>query len=185
MHRSTRTAALATMLLSATATLGAAQENAMMADLLHDVSQVEEKLLGLARAMSVEQYAWRPGEDVRSVGEVFQHVAADNYVLPGFAGTAPPAATGITTDDYGTVRAYETRDADRATIIADLEASFVHLKQSMSDTPPANMGDKVSLFGREVTLQQMWLLTTVHLHEHLGQSIAYARSNGVTPPWSR
>jgi uncharacterized damage-inducible protein DinB len=23
-----------------------------------------------------------------------------------------------------------------------------------------------------------------HEHEHLGQMIAYARSNGVTPPWS-
>ncbi len=23
------------------------------------------------------------------------------------------------------------------------------------------------------------------MHEHLGQSIAYARSNGVTPPWSK
>jgi hypothetical protein len=23
-----------------------------------------------------------------------------------------------------------------------------------------------------------------HLHEHLGQSIAYARMNAVVPPWS-
>ena len=31
------------------------------------------------------------------------------------------------------------------------------------------------------------VLVTVlsHLHEHLGQSIAYARMNGVAPPWSR
>jgi hypothetical protein len=25
----------------------------------------------------------------------------------------------------------------------------------------------------------------VHMHEHLGQSIAYARMNGITPPWSK
>ena len=31
----------------------------------------------------------------------------------------------------------------------------------------------------------MWIGATTHLHEHLGQLIAYARSNGVVPPWSR
>ena len=186
MRSFTRTASLAAVLLGAVATLGAAQEQStVMADLLRDVAQVEEKLLGLARAMSAEQYSWRPGEGVRSVGEVFQHVAADNYLLPAFAGAAPPSATGIKSDDYATVRAYETREADRATIIADLEASFAHLKEAMSGTPAAKMGENVSLFGREVTTQQMWVLATTHLHEHLGQSIAYARSNGVKPPWSR
>ena len=186
MRSFTRTASLAAVLLGAVVTLSAAQEqNPVMTDLLRDVSQVEEKLLGLARAMSAEQYSWRPGEGVRSVGEVFQHVAADNYLLPAFVGAAPPAATGIKSDDYATVQAYETREADRATIIADLEASFAHLKQAMSATPAAKMGDNVSLFGREVTTQQMWVLTTTHLHEHLGQSIAYARTNGVKPPWSR
>jgi len=186
MRSLTRTASWTAVLLGTVATLGVAQEqNVVMADLVRDVSQVEEKLLGLARAMSAEQYSWRPGDGVRSVGEVFQHVAADNYLLPTFVAAAPPAATGIKRDDYATVRAYEAREADRATIISDLEASFVHLKKAMSETPAAKMGDSVSLFGREVTTQQMWVLATTHLHEHLGQSIAYARSNGVTPPWSR
>jgi hypothetical protein len=27
-------------------------------------------------------------------------------------------------------------------------------------------------------------LLVSHLHEHLGQAIAYARMNGVAPPWS-
>jgi hypothetical protein len=31
----------------------------------------------------------------------------------------------------------------------------------------------------------MWILTVGHLHEHLGQLIAYARSNNVVPPWSK
>ena len=28
------------------------------------------------------------------------------------------------------------------------------------------------------------MIIATHAHEHLGQSIAYARSNGVVPPWS-
>lgn len=163
----------------------AQQPAGLIADLLRDVSQVQEKLVGLANAMSEATYGWRPGQGVRSVGEVFQHVAADNYLLPAMLGTAPPAATGIKADDYKTVQAYETRKADRAAIIADLEQSFAHLKKTMSETPAAKLGDEVSLFGDKMTLQQVWILTTTHLHEHLGQAIAYARSNGIVPPWSR
>jgi hypothetical protein len=36
-----------------------------------------------------------------------------------------------------------------------------------------------------MSVRQVWVVTVAHLHEHLGQSIAYARTNGVTPPWSQ
>ena len=64
----------------------------MVSDLMSDVTEVEQKLVSLARAMPAEKWSWRPGTGVRSVGEVFQHVAADNYLLPAFAGT--PASNG-------------------------------------------------------------------------------------------
>ena len=175
------------VLLAAVPTLPAAAQgpNSVVADLMSDVAEVEQKLVGLARAMSAESYAWRPAAGVRSVGEVFQHVAADNYLLPAFAGTAAPAASGIKPDDYATVQAYETRSADRAAVIADLEQSFAHLRAAMSATAGRSPADTVTLFGQKRTLQQLWVLTTTHLHEHLGQAIAYARANNVVPPWSR
>jgi hypothetical protein len=43
---------------------------------------------------------------------------------------------------------------------------------------------ELSVFGSSMTGLDLWVLTTTHLHEHLGQLIAYARSNGVVPPWS-
>lgn len=162
-----------------------AQQPAVLSDLVKDVEQAEEKLMGLASAMPASSYGWKPAEGVRSVGAVFQHVAADNYLIPGLLGTAPPAATGIKPDDYATVQKYETRAADRDAVIADLKASFTHLKDAMRATPAAKLGEEVSLFGQKMTRQQVWILATTHLHEHLGQMIAYARSNGVTPPWSR
>jgi len=174
-------------LLAAVPTLPAAAQgpNTVVADLMSDVTEVEQKLVGLARAMPAESYAWRPAAGVRSVGEVFQHVAADNYLLPIFAGTPAPAATGIQGDAYATVQAYETRSADRATVIADLEQSFAHLRAAMSAAAARNPADTVTLFGQTRTLQQLWVLTTTHLHEHLGQAIAYARATNVVPPWSR
>jgi uncharacterized damage-inducible protein DinB len=163
----------------------AQSSNTIIADLLNDVTEVEQKLVSLANAMPAEKWTWRPGAGVRSVGEVFQHVAADNYLLPAFAGAAPPAATGIKSDAYATVQAYETRGVDRATAIADLQQSFAHLKAAMSASASRSSSDTVSLFGQQRTLQQLWVLTATHLHEHLGQAIAYARSNNVVPPWSR
>jgi len=184
--RPTRPTLTVGALLALMAGPGVAQQPAgLMADLLRDVSQVQEKLVGLANAMPEANYGWRPGQGVRSVGEVFQHVAADNYLIPALLGTAPPASTGIKADNYKTVQDYETRKADRATIIADLEKSFAHLKKTMGETPAAKLGDEASFFGQKMTLQQAWILATTHLHEHLGQAIAYARSNGIVPPWSR
>ncbi|MEK6688798.1 MAG: hypothetical protein AABZ01_10100, partial [Gemmatimonadota bacterium] len=73
----------------------AAAQSGLMADLLKAISEVESKLVGLAKAMPEASYSWSPAEGVRSVGGVFQHVAADNYLLPALLGVEPPAATMI------------------------------------------------------------------------------------------
>ena len=157
----------------------------LAADLLKDITDLEGKMMGLARAIPADKYAWRPGTGVRSVGEVLQHVAADNYLLPALLGHAADPATGIKGDDYKTVQAFETRTIGRDENLAQLERSFAHVKRALSGTAQAKMADKVSLFGQPATAQYTWILTATHLHEHLGQLIAYARSNGITPPWSK
>jgi uncharacterized damage-inducible protein DinB len=43
----------------------------------------------------------------------------------------------------------------------------------------------VKLFGRDMTKLGALMLILEDQHEHLGQSIAYARSNSVVPPWSK
>jgi len=97
----------------------------------------------------------------------------------------PPASTGIKADNYKTVQDYETRKADRATIIADLEKSFTHFKEAMGKVTPDQLGGTVNAFGMKFGGQQYWIMTTTHLSEHLGQLIAYARANDIVPPWSR
>jgi uncharacterized damage-inducible protein DinB len=178
----------AALLLATSAAPLAAQQAApaggVVADLARDVAQVERKIIGLAKAVPADKYAWRPGAGVRSVGELVMHVAADNYLFPVMLGTAADPSTGITTD-YSTAQAFEKRQLPRDSAIVELERSFAFLKKSLSATPEAKLGDKISMFGQQFTTQQALLLATVHLHEHLGQFIAYARSNGVTPPWSQ
>jgi len=157
----------------------------LTADLLTDIGQAEQKFVALARAIPADKFDWRPGQGVRSIGEVLRHVAADNYLLPAVLGHAADPSTGIKGDDYKTAQAYERRQLDRDATIAELEKSFAHLKRAVSGTPAAKLGDRVSMFGQPFTVQQAWIMTATHLHEHLGQLIAYARSNGVAPPWSQ
>lgn len=163
----------------------AAQSPSITTDLLSDVSEVEKKFVSLAKAIPPDKYEWRPGAGVRSVGEVIRHVAADNYLIPAGLGFAADASTGIKGDDYKTAVAFEAKKSTKDQSIADLEKSFAHLKQSMQATPAAKLSDQVKLFGQPFTMQRAWILGTTHLHEHLGQLIAYARMNKIVPPWSK
>lgn len=158
--------------------------NSLVADLLTDIAQVEEKLTSLGRAIPADRWGWRPGDGVRSVGEVYLHVAADNYLLPIGLGTPAPAATGIQGGDYSTVQAYEGRGLAKDAALAEMARSFAHLRAAVQGVAPGTMAESVSMFGMSFTRQSFLILTTTHLHEHLGQLIAYARSIGVAPPWS-
>ena len=186
MNRITRTLACS-LLLTAAASPAFAQAKpaaTLKDDLLRSVAESEEKLLGLANALSAEQYNWRPSEGVRSAGEVFMHVAADNYLLPAMWGVAAPAATKITSD-YTTAQAFEKQKLDKAATIAALTASFDHIEKAIGGIPDARMTESLKVFGQETTVRGFLILSTTHLSEHLGQMIAYARSNKVTPPWSK
>jgi uncharacterized damage-inducible protein DinB len=161
-----------------------ASAQGLMGDMHADVNEVQKKVLDLARAIPESAYGWRPGAGVRSIGEVLQHMAADNYLIPVAMGKPAPTSTGITSD-YNTAAAYEKRARTKDQAIAELEASFTHLHQAMGLTTDANLGEKIDMFGQQWTRQRAMVLTVTHLHEHLGQLIAYARSNDVKPPWSR
>ncbi|HUQ81414.1 MAG TPA: DinB family protein [Gemmatimonadaceae bacterium] len=184
MRSSVRITMLTCAFALASAVPAAAQSAPIVADLASDVGEVEKKFLALAKAIPAEKYDWSPGKGVRSVGEVIRHVASDNYLIPAGLGWPADASTGIKGDDYKTAQAFEKKKSTKDQSIADLEKSFAHLKKSMNATTSAKLGDQVQLFGQPFTMQRAWVLGTTHLHEHLGQLIAYARTNGVKPPWS-
>ena len=151
-------------------------------DLLADLTSVETKMVDLAGAIPENKYNWQP-DSARSVRRVLLHVAADNYLLPAMLGITPPAESGITSD-YATSTAFESRNLPKDSVVAELRRSFAFVKQSLQNATPASMSAPVTMFGQPFTGQSGWILTVTHLHEHLGQMIAYARTNGVKPPWS-
>lgn len=145
-------------------------------EILMWISDAESKLNELAQAMPENKYTWRPGKDVRSVGEVYLHVAAANFGIPSFLGVAPPE--GFKFDGY------EKSMTKKTDITQALKASFVHVKSAIEKSSDAEMEQPAEFFGLKTTRRGAFLLILSHAHEHLGQSIAYARSNSVTPPWT-
>jgi uncharacterized damage-inducible protein DinB len=140
------------------------------------IKDAETKLIELAETTPEGKYSWRPAKGVRSTGEVFMHVAAANYGLPGFAGVKPPEGF-----DFATYEKSKTKKAD---IVSSLRASFDHMEKGWGAMSNADLDKPAEFFGMKTTARGAYLLLLSHCHEHLGQSIAYARSNGVVPPWT-
>ena len=155
-----------------------------MSDMHRDVNDVQKKMIDLAKAMPDASYAWRPGAGVRSVGEVFLHVASENYLIPVMMGRPAPVETGITSD-AASAMTFEKRKLSKDQIVAELEASYLNLHRAMALTTDANAAEMMKFFGQDFSRSRAMVGTVTHLHEHLGQVIAYARSNKVVPPWSK
>jgi hypothetical protein len=185
MVRIVRVTSLVVLLVALALPLRAQNRQGLMGDLMKDIDEVETKVVGLAKAMPDAAYQWRPAKGVRSTAEALMHVAADNYFLPAAMGMTAPPETAINGKDYKTAAAFEQKKLTRNEIIAELEKSFAFLKTSMTSTPDAKLDAPLEVFGQKTTARGLWISTTTHLHEHLGQLIAYARSNNVTPPWSK
>lgn len=145
------------------------------ADMLFWIEDAEKKLIGLAEAMPQEKYSWRPMEGVRSVSEVFMHVATANMGIPTMIGIDPPMKMD---------RDMATKITAKAEVVDMLRKSFAHVKEAIGKVSDEDLDKATKMFGQETTYRNVLFLLTTHAHEHLGQSIAYARSNGVTPPWS-
>ena len=164
----------------------AAQTRAgLMGDLMQDVTDVETKIVGLAKALPAAAYDWRPGTRASARSARSSRTwPRTTTSCPAAMGIAPPAETGIT-KDFKTAAAFEKRSMTRDQVIAELSKSFAFLKTSMNGVTDAQMNAPLEVFGQKMTNRGLWVTTATHLHEHLGQLIAYARSNKVTPPWSK
>ena len=178
--RNITAAALLTMLAVIPMTPAAADETPMPAGVKGEMmtwfKDAESKLVQLAEATPEAKYAWRPAKDVRSTGEVFMHVAGANFGIPNFWGIAPPEGFKLDT--------YEKSLTKKADIVKALKDSFAHMESGLTALADADLDKPADVFGGKTTVRGGYFLLLSHAHEHLGQSIAYARSNGIVPPWS-
>ncbi len=144
-------------------------------EFLRGFDDLEKKFLDLAEAFPVDKYAWRPAEGVRSVGEVLGHVAGGNYGYGVWLGVKVPQNV----DRQGLEKMSE-----KSKLIDALKQSFDHYRKAVLRIPDEDLEKAVKVLNREGTMREALLFVAAHQPEHLGQLIAYARMNGVVPPWT-
>ena len=149
-----------------------AQPAGIQAAFAADAGTLSDKFSGLARVMS-GKYDWTPGPGVRSVGDVFNLIVTENGLLAGVLSGTPNAGAG------------PAPITDPEKMQEALKASYVKLQKAITGLSDHDLQTMVQLFGRQWTKQDALMHVLEDQHEHLGQSIAYARSNGVVPPWSK
>jgi uncharacterized damage-inducible protein DinB len=166
---------LALAFLAAPAARAQAPASGFRAEFLSQQDRVEKEILGLAEATPADKYGWRPVPGVRSISEVYIHIVGANYYLLGFAGIKLPA--GLDKD-------MEKNVTEKSKVIDELKKSFAHVRAGIAATSDADLDKPVKFFGSDSTVRGVLLTAANHEHEHLGQSIAYARVNGIVPPWT-
>ena len=139
-----------------------------------EAGTLSDKFAGLARVMA-GKYDWKPGAGVRSVGDVFNLIVTENGLL---VGTLTGASGGRGGGSGAQVIAPEKMPEA-------LKTSYANVQKAIEGLSDADLKAPVKLFGRDMTKEDAVRFLFGDQHEHLGQSIAYARSNGVVPPWSK
>ena len=151
--------------------LSSLQAQTVQASLTKEAGTLSDKFSGLARVMA-GKYDWKPGEGVRSVSEVFNFVVAENGLLAGTltgaAAAGPPAPI-----------------TDSEKLQEALKTSYANVQKAIEGLSDADLKAPVKLFGKDMIKEDAIRYLFADQHEHLGQLIAYARTNGVVPPWSK
>jgi uncharacterized damage-inducible protein DinB len=138
---------------------------------------VSAELLSLAEAIPGDKYSWCPAKGVRSVSEVIMHIAIANFYLLSVTGPKmPPEFNSDTMEETVT---------SKPEVIGYLKRSLDAVKTARAQLKPGDLERKVKIEGKTATVDGMYLRIIVHDNEHEGQLIAYARFNGIVPPWSK
>ena len=104
------------------------------------------------------------------------HLALGNYFLLERAGVK----TGFDMAKLG--KDPEKTITQKAEVIRMLRGSLDEVAKAYTT---ADRQKKVQIFKRDAVADGVFLRILLHNNEHMGQSIAYARMNGVAPPWSQ
>jgi len=172
------------VLLSALAMAAPADEPAdhtapsydMKAQALLDLEKVQKKFVDLANAVPADKLTWRPSADSRSFAEVLLHVAGERYGILSLMGAELPAGL----DRKG----FEKSTTDRARIVEELNKSWEFAQKTIQGMTNADFAKLLPKLGPQANAGDVVYILVADAHEHLGQSVAYARENGIVPPWT-
>jgi uncharacterized damage-inducible protein DinB len=152
------------------------------ADLVLALDGLERRVVALAKAVPEEKFAWRPGEGVRSFREVFLHIAYGNRLMLSIAAGADGAEIQKSIETNAKL---EKESVARERVVELLTESFAAVRKAMQDATAGSLSREIDFFGTKTTMRGVMAEIDTHIAEHMGQAIAYARVNGIVPPWSK
>jgi uncharacterized damage-inducible protein DinB len=154
------------------------------AELLLPFDSLEKQVLALAKAIPEEKYAWRPAPGVRSFKEVFLHIVNGNQLLLNVAENSPSREELLKQVEQNAKGEQDSVSKDK--ILAMLAESFTSVRKALEGVrSTAALTRDVDFFGTPAPMGGVLASIDTHIAEHLGQTIAYARVNGIVPPWSQ
>ena len=148
----------------------------MKAQSLADLQVVQKKFVDLANAIPADKFTWRPSADSRSFAEVYLHVAGERYGILGLGGATSPAGFDRKT--------FEKSTTDRARIVDELNKSWEFTQKTINGMTNADFAKLLPKLGPQANAGDVIYILVADAHEHLGQLVAYARVNGIVPPWT-
>jgi uncharacterized damage-inducible protein DinB len=143
---------------------------------LYDLQGMQKKFVDLANALPADKLTWRPSADSRSFAEVFLHVAGERYGILGLMGVPSPAGFDGKTLEKSTT--------DRAQIVEELNKSWEFTQKAINGMSNADFAKPIPKLGPQANAGDVIYILVTDAHEHMGQSVAYARENGIVPPWT-
>lgn len=153
------------------------------ADLLLPFSELEQHVMALAKAIPEEKYSWRPAPGVRSIKELLLHIAYGNQLLLNIANNAP--AMDALKKQIDENSKGETAAVAKDQVLKMLAESFAAVRSTLDGARAAALNRSMDFFGTATTRRGVLASLDTHIAEHVGQLIAYARVNGIVPPWSQ
>jgi len=145
---------------------------------------LEKQLIALAKAIPEEKYSWRPAPGVRSFKEVFLHIIFGNELLLNVA-TRNPDKEAVMKEIEQNAKG-EQDPVSKEQIVARLTENFAAVRKAMEGVRSiTGLTREIDVFGKQQPMGRVLVEIDSHTSEHLGQAIAYARVNGIVPPWSQ
>ena len=162
------------LILSAIPVYAQAQNDGVWEGYDGELTHVTKQPIELAEATPADKFAWRPAPGVRSTSGVYMHIAIANFYLLSVTGLKEPEVTNK----------LEKTVTSKADVIDWLKRSLEAVKAARAQLKPGDLERKVKIGNKVVTVDGMYLRIIIHNNEHMGQLVAYARMNGIVPPWS-
>jgi uncharacterized damage-inducible protein DinB len=118
-------------------------------------------------------WSYQPTKDVRTVGQLFAHIADAQYGFCGAASTGQAVSKDI-----------EKTMKSKAEIVSALKEAFAYCEAAYSDMTDAKASETVPFFGMKITRLGAMDFNVAHNMEHYGNLVTYMRIKGIVPPSS-